>query len=345
MRASWPPRGGGGRGGDRVDQRPHLVDHALAEGQRRQHAARLLGPHGVLRVDTDQAGREQPVADGPRAQPVELDRHGIVEVVVDVVDADAEAPAQERPCRVLDERDEVVEVDERGVERPPAARGGTVRAPTRGACRARAPSRALPSKLHAWPGRGAPSSKLRASNGCSGCSTTTWPRARPLAATAVASITSSSSPIGTDGGRGAFVRSSRPPYVTTRWSPAASRASSRSWRSSLRASRSPAPRHPLDDVVAVGSAVAREHAVVEAEQAHDTVRHGAHRHERAHGDVAGAEVRARRAPLQVLGDQRLQLRQRQRPRGRGSRAGLGDEVARARGRARRAATTRAAGTP
>jgi hypothetical protein len=54
-------------------------------------------------------------------------------------------------------------------------------------------------------------------------------------------------------------------------------------------------RVALQDVVAVDAAAAREDAVVEAEQRDDAVRHRAHRHHGADGQLAGAEVGARRA--------------------------------------------------
>ena len=64
-------------------------------------------------------------------------------------------------------------------------------------------------------------------------------------------------------------------------------------------------------VVAVARRLARERAVVEAEQADDAVRDRAHRDERADRQVAGPEVRARRAALEAVGEQRADLRQRQ----------------------------------
>ena len=54
------------------------------------------------------------------------------------------------------------------------------------------------------------------------------------------------------------------------------------------------PRVLRGEVVAVALDVAREAAVVEPEQADDPVGDGAHGHERAHGQVAGAEVGPRR---------------------------------------------------
>jgi hypothetical protein len=64
-------------------------------------------------------------------------------------------------------------------------------------------------------------------------------------------------------------------------------------------------------VVTVTRRLARERPVVEAEQADDPVRDRAHRHQGADRQVAGAEVRARRAPLQALGEQRADLGQRE----------------------------------
>ena len=63
------------------------------------------------------------------------------------------------------------------------------------------------------------------------------------------------------------------------------------------------------EVVAVARALAGEDAVVEAEQADDPVRHRSHRHERADRQVAGAEVRARRAALQPSREQAAKLRE------------------------------------
>ena len=65
-------------------------------------------------------------------------------------------------------------------------------------------------------------------------------------------------------------------------------------------------------VVAVDDAEAREHAVVEADQADHPVRHRAHRHHRAHGQRAGAEVGPGRAAGQVLVEQCADVGQPQR---------------------------------
>ena len=58
-----------------------------------------------------------------------------------------------------------------------------------------------------------------------------------------------------------------------------------------------------EDVVAVDGRGAREHAVVETEQAHDAVRHRAHRHHGADGERAGAEVGPGRLARQPFGHQ------------------------------------------
>ena len=69
-------------------------------------------------------------------------------------------------------------------------------------------------------------------------------------------------------------------------------ASSSSCRSSLRRSRSPVSGSRASTSSPSTTAAAREDAVVEAEQADHPVRHRAHRHHRADGERAGAEVRA-----------------------------------------------------
>ena len=84
---------------------------------------------------------------------------------------------------------------------------------------------------------------------------------------------------------------------------AAISASSSIWRSSARGSRSPTCGLGEQQVVAVAAGAARKLAVVEPENAHDPVRNRAHRHERADGQVARAEVRPRRSPAEPVGEQ------------------------------------------
>ncbi len=112
--------------------------------------------------------------------------------------------------RVAQEPLELVEAD--GARRRRArgnARGTTARS-CRGVSAARAPARCSASKLHGAPATSSPDTKLRRSKGWRGCATTTASRARPVADRTVWSMTSSSSPTGTAGGRGRLERSSRP---------------------------------------------------------------------------------------------------------------------------------------
>ena len=66
------------------------------------------------------------------------------------------------------------------------------------------------------------------------------------------------------------------------------------------------------EVVAVGGAAAGEGAVVEADEAHHPVGHRAHRDERAHGEVAGAERGPRRLAPEPVGEEVADLGQAQR---------------------------------
>ena len=65
-----------------------------------------------------------------------------------------------------------------------------------------------------------------------------------------------------------------------------------------------------EDVVAVRARLAGEDLVVHAEQAHDAVRHRAHRHQRRDGERAGAEVGARRTPGEAVGENGADVVQR-----------------------------------
>ena len=73
-------------------------------------------------------------------------------------------------------------------------------------------------------------------------------------------------------------------------------------------------RTPGQHVVAVDLARAGEDAVVQPEEADDAVRHRAHRHERGHGERAGAEARAGGAPAQALGEQAADIGEAERHR-------------------------------
>ena len=229
--------------------------------------------------------------------------------------------AQERPHRPLDEAHEVVELDQRGARAAAAARPGTAARGARSPASARAPSQRRPGRSStASSGTSAPASKLRGSNGCSGWRTTTCRargggRARPrraarrpgrraggeVRALVVAGV-GDDQPVG----RGHQRVEQQLAVLGARVALADVRVGEH-------------------QVVAVARRLARERAVVEPEQADDAVRDRAHRHERADRQVAGAEVRARRAALQALGEQRADLGAA-RARRRGCRAASRDDV-------------------
>ena len=120
--------------------------------------------------------------------------------------------------------------------------------------------------------------KLRTSNGCSGCARRRARAPRPPRGRCGRSRRAAPRPARRAGGaRSALVA---PLKVTIRPVVAASSASSSSWRSSVRASRSPT-RGSSSAGRRRRARPARELAVVEAEQADDAVRHRPHRHERA----------------------------------------------------------------
>ena len=100
--------------------------------------------------------------------------------------------------------------------------------------------------------------------------------------------------------------------ISASW--AASSASSSSWRSSERGSRSPTRGSASSRSSPSRAVLPRERAVVEAEQADDAVGHRAHRHQRADRQVPAAEVGAGRPSREAVGEQRPDLGERQLPR-------------------------------
>ena len=143
-------------------------------------------------------------------EAVELDGKVVLDLLEVVSDADPESLPQERPNRMLREADEILDLDQLGRSSAATARTGRPRAPRAARPSARAPSSVTLSKLQVRAGTSRPSWKLRGSNGWRGWRTSTRSRAAPVSTRTVASITSSSSPTGTAGGRGVFVRSSLP---------------------------------------------------------------------------------------------------------------------------------------
>ena len=73
-RSSWAA------GGDDLDVGDHPVQDRVGEGARGQNATRPLGGHACVEVGAGHAGGEQPFAEAPSLQGVELDRQGVVDV-------------------------------------------------------------------------------------------------------------------------------------------------------------------------------------------------------------------------------------------------------------------------
>ena len=145
-----------------------LVDHRLRQQTGRKLAARDLDRDRVVERGALQHGGQQPAADRPPLQPVELDRQDVFELVGEVSGAHAEALAQERAHGMRDEPDEVLELDdaadrrrqrrcEEGPGLPRARRSSHGR-----------PSSVTRSKLHGRPPALGSGTKQRGSNGCSG---------------------------------------------------------------------------------------------------------------------------------------------------------------------------------
>ena len=169
-RADDPGRRGGELGDDGAD----LVDHRLPSTPGGS-VPRAISATCRRRARRRPAGLEQPLADAPPAERVELDRERVLDLVGERADADPEPLAQERPHRVLDEptrSSSSTTVSGRaaaGRQERPAGR--------RGRARACAPASASGQSSRARPA--ARPVKLRGSNGCSGWRITTCSRAGP----------------------------------------------------------------------------------------------------------------------------------------------------------------------
>src|SRR3954471_21970794 len=108
-----PTRLGPARRHEPLDRRLELLDHGLAEQARRQVAAGDLRAIGGAEVAAVEPRVEQPLADVPLLEAVEVDRQRVVQVGREIAEAEPEPAAQERADRVLDEAHEVVELDDR----------------------------------------------------------------------------------------------------------------------------------------------------------------------------------------------------------------------------------------
>ena len=100
--------------------RQDRLDHGRAERARRQRPAGDLRAVGVARVDAGAYGVEQALTDAPAREAVELDRQRVVDLVLVAVHGDAEALAQERAHRALDEL-----TSSSSVTRSPSGAGGS----------------------------------------------------------------------------------------------------------------------------------------------------------------------------------------------------------------------------
>ena len=155
--------------------------------------------------------------------------------------------------------------------------------------------------------------KLRGSNGCSGCWTSTAV-ARPRTVRAARGRVDHVEQLADgDGGRARRVRALVLARVGDDQPVRRRHQRVEQHLAVLRAAVAVADvRVAQHEVVAVADRLARELAVVEPEQADDAMRHGAHRDERADRQVARAEVGAGRAALEPLRQQRADLGERER---------------------------------
>ena len=149
------------------------LDHRRAERSGRQRAAGDLRSVRLARVDARPDRVEQPLTDAPAGKAVELDRQGVVDLVLVALCRDPESLPQECAHRPLHERRRARRASRGRLPVPAAAaRAGTDGGSWRGAMNARAPASAAVSKLQAPSAARAGSesavAKLRGSNGCSG---------------------------------------------------------------------------------------------------------------------------------------------------------------------------------
>ena len=296
---------------DVLDLGQDRLDHRQPEDAGRQGAAGLLGQGRGARVDAGQARAQEAVPHAPLLEVVELDREAVLDLVGVVGDADAEALAQERADGALDEADEVVELDHRACRRGKrrvqeragrvalageglgALEGDVVEAPAGGARERGGGEVAGVERLQRMADEdavaGAPLGHLhRAVDGVEELTHRDRGGARRVRALVVAGEGHDQAVAGGEQG------------VEQELAVLGARVA---------LAHVGVGEH---EVVAIARGAAGEALVVEPEQADDAVRHRAHRHERADGQVAGAEVGPGRAPLQALGQEGADLGERQR---------------------------------
>ena len=294
-----------GLGRDLLDDRSDLVEHRDREHRRWQHPARQLRFDALVELSAGEHALEQSLPDAPFAETAELDRQRILDLVERLADADPESSAQERARRVLDEPHEVLELDQLAVERRQRAVEERRRASASPRQRARAAERdavEAPRAVGRERARGevARIERLqrvadehllarrppvivgseRAVDDVEQLGDGHRRRAGQVRALVVAGV-GDDQPLG----RGEQRVEQHLPVLGARVAVAEVGIVEQ-------------------QVVAVARRLARELPVVEAEDAHDAVRHRPHRHERADREVPGAEVRARRTAAQAVGEQR-----------------------------------------
>ena len=212
---------------------------------------------------------------------------------------------------MLDEADHVRQLDQLGVGRGQRRREKRRRAVPRRAQRPRAAERDRHRSSTGRPAISSPARKLRGSNGCSGWRTRTCSRA----AGASGPVPVRNRPVDDveqlgDGHRGRTLEVRALVVAGVGDDQPLGRGEQRVEQHLpiLGARVAVADVGIVEQqVVAVARGLARELAVVEPEDADDAVRDRAHRHERADRQVAGAEVRPRRASLQAVGEQRADV--------------------------------------
>ncbi len=291
-----------------VHGRPERDQHLLAELSRGEHAAGHLGGGAGGRVGAGQARLEQALPHRPHLQRVERDRQRVADLLRAVPQAHAEPLAQEGADRVAHEGDQAVQLERLRARRRQAAGDEGRSRHALGDHRARAGERGRVEAPRAGGDQRArgevprvdglqrvphdhPAARRRAVGGPDGAvdgveQLADRDRRRAFGVGAlVAAGVDHDQPV-----RGGQQGVQQQLAVLAAGVAVADEGVGQ--------------RH----VVAVAGRDAREDAVVEAQQADHPVRHRAHRHQRADGQVAGAEVGPGGPPAQPVGEQVAHLR-------------------------------------
>ena len=212
-------------------------------------------------------------------------------VVVPAAEAEAEALAEERPHRVVEEGDEVVEGDDRSRRAAGAGRRGTAPAGCGGRAAASAPASWRRSKPHGPAVPSAPGDEAAAVRRLERVVVGDGRRGPGVAVGgADGGVDDVEQLVDRDRRREHLVGAGVAAGVGDDEGVAGGEHGVEQELAVLGPAVVVAEVAPAEEqVVAVGRAAAGEGAVVEADEAHHPVGHRAHRDERAHGEVAGAE--------------------------------------------------------